>query len=177
MNFGRSWWVLVLYGVIAVAFGIISLVSPASTAVAMVWAFGVMAIAEGLISLFALVTGKGQISRGWLALYAISSLAFGILAVLNPLQMAGVLLLLLAAWLVVAGVYRIALAIRIRNHIQGEWLIALSGLMVIGLGVLFIVYPLAGLATVAIWVGIGALLYGALQIWVGFRLRKLVKPL
>lgn len=177
MVIGRSWWVLVLFGVIAVAFGIISLVSPAATAVAMVWAFGVMAIAEGVISLFALITGNSRISRGWLALYALSSLAFGVLAVLNPVQMAGILLLLLAAWLLIAGVFRIALAIRIRKHIRGEWLIALSGLLVIALAVLFVAYPLAGLAAIAIWIGLGALLYGALQIWVGLKLRRFARRL
>ncbi|MFC3550792.1 HdeD family acid-resistance protein [Lysobacter cavernae] len=170
---GRSWWVLVVYGVIAVLFGVAAFAWPGTTAVAIAWAFGVMALAEGVTSVIALFRKDVAISKGWLALYAIASLVFGVLAVLNPVTTAGVLLLFLAAWLLVAGIYRIVFAIRVRKEIEGEWLIALSGVLAIVLGGLFVAYPGAGLLTVALWIGAGALIYGVLQIIAGFRLRKL----
>ncbi len=172
---GRSWWVLVVYGVIAVLFGISAFVWPGKTAVAIAWAFGVMAFAEGVISAIALFRKDVAVSKGWLALYAVSSILFGIIAMMHPLAVAGILLLLLAIWLVVAGIWRIILAIRIRKEIEGEWLIALSGVLAIALGVMFFRQPAAGLVTVALWMGVVALVYGVLQIIAGFRLRKLVK--
>ncbi|HEY0504340.1 MAG TPA: DUF308 domain-containing protein [Lysobacter sp.] len=174
---GRSWWVLVLYGLIAVLFGIAAFLWPARTAVAMAWAFGVMALAEGLLTLFALARREVAVSKGWMALYAVASLAFGVMAVINPVKTAKVLLLLLAAWLIVAGIWRIVLAIRIRKEITGEWMIALSGVLAIILGVMFAAAPAAGLVTVALWMGLGALIYGVLQIIAGFRLRKLATAL
>ncbi|MCY7312398.1 MAG: DUF308 domain-containing protein [Pseudoxanthomonas sp.] len=63
----------------------------------------------------------------------------------------------------------------IRKVVEGEWLLALSGLLAIALGVWFFVNPNVGVATIAIWIGVGALLYGALQIFVALRLRKLQK--
>ncbi len=174
---GRSWWVLVLYGVIAVLFGIAAFVWPARTAVAIAWAFGVMALAEGAASVIALFSREVKVSKGWLALYAVASLLFGAMAVLNPVKTASLLLLLLAAWLVVAGIWRIVLAIRIRKEITGEWLIALSGVLAIVLGAMLAMSPAAGLVTVALWVGLGALFYGVLQIIAGFRLRKLATAL
>ncbi|GAA5067657.1 HdeD family acid-resistance protein [Lysobacter panacisoli] len=176
-SLGRSWWVLVLYGVVAVLFALIAFVAPARTAVALAWAFGVMALAEGILSAIALFRSDIAVSKGWLALYAFASIAFGILAVTNPLATAGFLLLFLAAWLIVAGIYRIVLAIRIRKEITGEWMIALSGALAIALGVLFVMSPAAGLVTVALWVGLGALFYGVLQIVAGFRLRRLAKAM
>lgn len=174
-SLGRSWWVLVLYGVIAVVFGIGAFLWPGKTAVAIAWAFGVMALAEAVTSLIALFSANSPISKGWLALYALLSLVFGFIAVSNPLKVAGLLLMCLAAWLLIAGIYRIVLAIRIRKEIEGEWLIALSGLLAIALAVLFVVEPAAGLVTVALWIGAAALVYGVLQIIAGFRLRKLAK--
>ena len=100
---GRSWWVLMLYGVVAVVFGLIAIARPLSAATALAWAIGVMALVEGLISLFALFCRSG-VPRGWLLVYALASVAFGVLAVLNPLATASVLILLLAAWLIVAGI-------------------------------------------------------------------------
>ena len=82
---------------------------------------------------------------------------------------------MLALWLVLAGFARVIFAVLIRKVVEGEWLLALSGLLAIALGVLFFVNPNIGVITIAVWVGVGALLYGALQIFVALRLRKLQK--
>lgn len=170
----RGWWLLVIYGLIAVAFGLFALFRPAAVVISLTWLFGVMALVEGVFAVIALFTGNHSISRGWQLLYAVASLALGILTVLDPAMTAGVIVLLLAAWLIVGGIYRIAFALRVRRHISGEWLIALSGLLAIALGVLFAMSPLAGLAVAGLWIGIGALLYGIVQLVAGFKLRKLV---
>lgn len=170
---GRSWWILLLYGLVALGFGIIAIGWPMSAAIALAWTLGVMAIVEGVISLLALITGASGDSRGWLLLYVVASLGFGILAVINPLATASVLVLFLAAWLLVAGIYRIVFAIRVRRQIQGEWLLILSGVLAIVLGLLFAANPYAGVAVTTLWIGIGSLLYGVLQVLVAFKLRKL----
>ncbi|MEI2259514.1 MULTISPECIES: HdeD family acid-resistance protein [Stenotrophomonas] len=170
---GRSWWILLLYGLVALGFGIIAIGWPMSAAIALAWTLGVMAIVEGVISLLALITGASGASRGWLLLYVVASLGFGILAVINPLATASVLVLFLAAWLLVAGIYRIVFAIRVRRQIQGEWLLILSGVLAIVLGLLFAANPYAGVAVTTLWIGIGSLLYGVLQVLVAFKLRKL----
>lgn len=170
---GRNWWILLLYGLVALGFGIIAIGWPMSAAIALAWTLGVMAIVEGVISLLALITGASGASRGWLLLYVVASLGFGILAVINPLATASVLVLFLAAWLLVAGIYRIVFAIRVRRQIQGEWLLILSGVLAIVLGLLFAANPYAGVAVTTLWIGIGSLLYGVLQVLVAFKLRKL----
>jgi uncharacterized membrane protein HdeD (DUF308 family) len=169
---GRTGWLLVIYGVISVLFGLSALIWPGSTVVALAWAFGIMALAEGIASVFALFQRHVAISRGWLVLYALASIIFGLLAIMHPLAVANVLLLFLAAWLIVAGIYRIVFAIRVRKEIQGEWMIALSGVLAIVLGVLFFAYPIAGLLTLAIWIGAAALIYGVLQLIAGVRMHR-----
>ncbi|KAF1015248.1 MAG: hypothetical protein GAK31_02739 [Stenotrophomonas maltophilia] len=170
---GHSWWILLLYGVVAVGFGIVAIGWPLSAATALAWILGVMAIVEGVISLFALIAGGSGASRGWLLLYAIASLAFGVLAVINPLATASVLVLFLAAWLLVAGIYRIVFAIRVRRHIRGEWLLVLSSVLAVVLGLLFAANPYAGMAVTTLWIGILTLMYGVLQVVAALRLRAL----
>lgn len=169
----RSWWVLLLYGLVALVFGAVAILQPLAAATALAWAIGVMAVVEGVISLVALFGGNSGVSRGWLAVYALASLVFGVLAVINPLATASVLVLLLAAWLIVAGIHRIVFAVRVRRHIQGEWLLILSGVLAIVLGALLVANPLAGVAVTTLWIGIGSLIYGVLQVVVAFRLRRL----
>ncbi|QHB73160.1 DUF308 domain-containing protein [Stenotrophomonas sp. 364] len=169
----RSWWVLLLYGLVALVFGAVAILQPLAAATALAWAIGVMAVVEGVISLVALFGGNSGVSRGWLAVYALASLVFGVLAVINPLATASVLVLLLAVWLIVAGIHRIVFAVRVRRHIQGEWLLILSGVLAIVLGALLVANPLAGIAVTTLWIGIGSLIYGVLQVVVAFRLRRL----
>ncbi|WP_314101190.1 DUF308 domain-containing protein [uncultured Stenotrophomonas sp.] len=170
---GRSWWVLLLYGLVAIGFGLIAVLRPLSAAAGLAWAIGVMALVEGLISLFAVFGGNSGAPRGWALVYALASIAFGALAVINPLVTAKVLVLILSIWLIMAGVYRIVFAIRVRRQIEGEWLLIVSGVLVIVLGVMMFANPLGGVAVTTLWIGIGSLLYGILQIVVAFRLRKL----
>ena len=169
----NNWWVLVLYGVIGVLFGIFAFVHPLGSAVALAWAFGVMALADGITTLVALFDNRVRMSRTWLALYALASIVFGVLAVVNPLSVAGALLLLLGLWLIVAGVFRIVFAIQVRKQIDNEWMIGLSGALAILLGILFIANPVASLVTLMLWVGAAVLIYGVFQIAAGLRLRRL----
>ena len=169
----RSWWVLAIYGVISVLFGIGAFVWPLGTALALAWAFGIMALAEGVTSLVALFDKDTSISKGWLVLYSLASIAFGLVAVIFPGTVAGVLLMFVAAWLVVGGIYRIVFAVRVRKYVSTEWWIALSGVLSIVLGLLFLAYPVAGLVSLAVWIGAVVLLYGIFQIMAALRLRKL----
>ena len=160
----RRWWVVLLFGLFAVAFGVLALIAPVRTAAVLAMWLGVMAIVEG---------GSAPVSRGWTVFYALVSIAFGVLALLNPLATASVLLLFVAAWLVVGGIYRIVFAIRVRKHIRGEWLLIVSGLLAVVLGVLFALNPLGGLMVTSLWIGAMALVYGVLQVVAAFRLRRL----
>ena len=168
----RSWWVSVLFGLIGIAFGLLTLAKPFQALVAMAWAFGILALADGIASLLALFDKRVAIPKLWLLFYAVASIAFGLIAISNPKATAGILFLMLAIWLIIAGVFRVIFAIRVRKEIVGEWLIALSGVLAIVLGVLFLRNPAIGLFTTAIWIGAGALAYGVLQVFAGFRFRK-----
>ncbi|PZP60605.1 HdeD family acid-resistance protein [Pseudoxanthomonas winnipegensis] len=167
----RSWWVFLLFGLVAVLFGVSTLIWPGGTVLALVLVFGAFSLADGLVSLISAFSREHALPRWLLALYALISIAFGVLAIAQPAQMAAALLWLLAVWLVIAGVARIVFAVQVRKHIRGEWLLVLSGVLSILLGVLFFVFPAAGLLTMALWFGIGAIVYGVLQLVVAFRLR------
>jgi uncharacterized membrane protein HdeD (DUF308 family) len=177
MSFVRTlkdnWWVLVFYGAIAILFGIYAFVHPLGSALALAWAFGVMALADGFTTIVALFDKDVQISKAWLALYAVASIVFGLLAVIHPLSVAGTLLLLLGLWLIVAGVFRIVFAIRVRKEIDNEWMIGFSGAVAIVLGLLILTYPVAGLLTVMLWIGAAVLVYGVFQVMAGLRLRRM----
>lgn len=84
-----------------------------------------------------------------------------------------VLLYVIAAWALVTGVLEIAAAIRLRKAIKGEWLLALSGILSVALGVMLVLWPIPGALAVVIWIGAYAFVVGALLLALGLRLRSL----
>lgn len=170
---GRAWWVLLLFGLISAGFGIMAIARPVATATALTWVFGLYALADALIGIFGLFDKNNGMAKGWLLLYIVVSAAFGILALTDPISMTGSIIFMLAIWLVIAGIFRVVWAIRIRKAISNEWLLALSGLLMVLLGVLMALYPVVGIAVTTIWVGVIALVYGVFQIFAAFKLRKL----
>ncbi|MFT3718463.1 HdeD family acid-resistance protein [Pseudorhodoferax sp.] len=171
----RSWWVFLLYGLAAVVFGLLTLVRPGLTVIVLTITFGALSLVDGVVSLLGLARGDHALPRGMLVLYALVSIVFGVLALWQPAEMAAAMVWVLGVWLVVAGIARIVFAVQVRKQIEGEWLLALSGVLAIVLGVLFFVNPAAGLVTIALWIGAGALLYGVLQVVVALRLRRLAR--
>ena len=149
---------------------------PFQALVAMAWAFGILALADGIASLLALFDKRVAIPKLLLLFYAVASIAFGVIAVSNPKATAGILFFMLSFWLIIAGIFRIVFAIRVRKVIDGEWWMILGGVLGILLGAMFVAEPMVGVVSTSLWIGIIALAYGLFQIFASFRIKKLAKP-
>jgi uncharacterized membrane protein HdeD (DUF308 family) len=168
----ERWWTVALRGVAALIFGVLMLIRPGSGLFALVLLFGVYSLVDGVFSLVMAVRGaRGGRRWGSLVLVGIAGIAAGLVAFLWPGITVLALMLLIAAWAIVIGAAEIAAAVRLRKQIRGEWLLGLSGVLSIALGVALFVFPAAGALTLAIWIGAWALVLGALLIGFGFRLR------
>lgn len=172
---GRSWWLVLLFGIFSLLFGLLAIFDPVRAGAGMTWAIGVLAIAEGVTTLFAAFKKDAPISKGWMLLYAVVSIVFGGLAVLNPVSMAASFIMVMAGWVIVSGIVRIVFAVRLRKAIDNEWLLILSGVLAVVLGGLMLWMPVAGLILAVVWIGVGAVVYGLLQILAAIRMRQLAR--
>ena len=170
----RYWWAVVLRGVAAVLFGLMALIWPGITVIVLVALFGAYALVDGIIGLGTAVFGGRQRGRrGWLVVEGIAGVLAGIFTFAWPGVTALVLLWLIAAWAVVTGVLEIVAAVRLRREIQGEWLLALSGVISVLFGILLAVWPAAGALSVVFVIGIYAIVFGVALVGLGLRLRRL----
>jgi uncharacterized membrane protein HdeD (DUF308 family) len=163
------WWVVLLRGVLAILFGVLAFAWPGLTVVILVTIWGIYALIDGIFGVVAGIRGK------WTSLVVLGLLgiAAGVVALLWPGLTAITLLWILAIWIIVAGAMQISAAIRLRKEVQGEWLWIASGVLMVGLGLLFFLRPGAGILSVTWLLGSLAIVWGILLVMLSFRLKGL----
>jgi uncharacterized membrane protein HdeD (DUF308 family) len=172
----------ILRGVLALALGVAAFLFPENALFAFTLLFAAYAGADGILSL---ITGIRRVSRRekrwWSALLrGVVGIACAAIFVALPglavISYALVTLGTVIAWALLTGAFEIAAAIRLRKEIEGEWLLALSGLLsiLLGLGVwaFLWLHPLATILSVGTMIAFWALVTGAVLIALGLRLRK-----
>jgi uncharacterized membrane protein HdeD (DUF308 family) len=165
------WWSIALRGVAALALGIISLFWPGLTFLSLVLVFGAYAIVDGGLAL--MLGSKGIVQpRGWIIVRGLVSISAGLIALLMPEITAFALLVVIAAWTVVAGIAEIVMAVKLRKMLEYEWLLGLEGALSIAFGVALLLAPLVGAIVIGLWIGAYALVLGGMLIVEAFRLRR-----
>ncbi|HEY7614662.1 MAG TPA: HdeD family acid-resistance protein [Gemmatimonadales bacterium] len=173
----RNWWLVVLRGVLGIAFGIITFVAPAISLAALVLLFGAYAFADGVFAIASAVRRRGTTDRWWvLLLEGLVGIGAGLVTLFLPGITAIVLLYIIAGWAVATGILELVAAVRLRKEIEHEWLLALSGIASVVFGVLIALFPGAGALALVIWIGAYAFVFGALLVALGFRLRGMGRP-
>jgi len=169
----RNWGWVMLRGIAALVFGLLTIFNPGITLVALVILFGAYALVDGVFTIVSAVANRHQESH-WVALLinGIVSLAIGIVTFLWPGITAFALLYLIAAWAVITGIMEIVTAVRLREVLRGEWLLILAGALSVLFGIVLFVAPGAGALAVVLWIGAYAVIFGILLIVLAFRLRS-----
>jgi uncharacterized membrane protein HdeD (DUF308 family) len=167
-------WLFGLRGLLAIVFGVLALIWPGLTAVALVFMFAAYAILDGVLTIAAAVRNRMENDRWWLGLLeGVVSIAAGVIAFLFPTLAAITLLFVIAIWAIITGLLEIAAAIRLRREIDNEWALGLTGVVSIVLGVIMILNPGAGLIGL-VWAIAGyAIIFGILMIALAVRVSRL----
>lgn len=168
----RNWWLYLVRGIIAVLFGIMALLWPAITIGVLVILFGAYVLIEGVLAVGSSLRNHNE--KGWwiLLLEGLAGIIIGIFTFFIPSLTAQILLLFIALWALVTGVLEIAAAVALRKDIQGEWILALSGIFSVLIGILLLASPGTGLLAIVWLIGLYAVVFGALLIYLGIKLRK-----
>ena len=169
-----SWWTFAVRGVIALLFGIGALSYPVLTVFVLIMFFGVYVLIDGVT---AIVMGIGEKKRPAYMLLGLISIAAGLFAVARPGATALALLFVIGIWAVVRGIGEIMAAIQIRKEIEGEWAIALSGVISVLFGLFVLARPGAGALALVWLIAIYAFASGILKLMLGFKLRRIKKEM
>ncbi|GAA3298919.1 DUF308 domain-containing protein [Dactylosporangium vinaceum] len=174
----REAWLLGIRGVLAVVFGVLAVIWPGVTVIALALLFGIFAIVTGVEQLihairptagpsnpvtgFADGTGP-RIARG---IAGLVGLVVGVMAVVWPGVTAVTLAILVGVWAVVIGLSDLWLATR--QH--GGWSMALIGALAIVAGLFIMIRPAAGALAIAWTIGVYAIISGVLLMVAAYQL-------
>jgi uncharacterized membrane protein HdeD (DUF308 family) len=174
----RYWWVPVVRGLAGIIFGIIAFAYPGVALTVLVLWFGAWALVDGTFSLVGAIAGrKMNPDWGFDLIGGILGIVVGVLTFRAPALTALGLLIYIAAWALMRGAIDIAVAIKLRREIKGEWLLVLAGLASIVFAVLLLWNPLPG-AIALLWLMASyAIAFGVLAIIFGFKIRSLGRQL
>jgi uncharacterized membrane protein HdeD (DUF308 family) len=168
----KTWWALVLRGIVGLLLGIAAISRPGITLFLMVTLFAAYALLDGALAIAAALRASRTEER-WapLLVEGIMGVGVGAATFLWPHVTVLVLLTMIAVWAVAKGVFEVITAIHLRKLITGEWLLALGGVLSVLLGVVVVVRPVVGALGLALLIGMYVFFYGIVLIALGFRLR------
>lgn len=170
---GHGRGILVLRGVCAILFGLLAFLLPGITLASLVLLWGAYALVNGVLALVMAVRApRGSDGRATTALMGVLGIAAGILTAIYPGITALTLLLWIAAWAVITGIFEVIAAVQLRRLIPRTGVLAASGVLSILFGVLLFARPGAGALSIVWLIGAYAIAFGALMLAFGFTLGK-----
>lgn len=168
-----NWWLLVLRGLGAVIFGLLTFLMPGLTLLVLVSLFGFFCLFNGVLAIISGIRRRGTEPRWWtLVIEGLFSLLAGVATLLWPGVTSLALLYFVAFWAIATGIMQVVTAVRLRKQLEGEWMLILGGVLSVVFGLIILFAPVSGALVISWWIGAFAFVYGIVLSILGFRLRR-----
>jgi uncharacterized membrane protein HdeD (DUF308 family) len=171
--FGHYRTMFLFRGIAAILFGILTLVWPKLSLVALVLMFGIFAVISGVTAVAAALRNTGEGGWGFLLFEGILGILAGVIALVWPGITAFAFLYLLAAWAIVTGILQLVAPLSFPMSVGRGFLMVLSGLVSIVFGIVIAAQPASGLLAVVWLIGVYAIIIGVTYVVVFFQARSL----
>lgn len=179
-SLAHNWWLFALRGAMAIGFGFLAMMVPVATLMIMATVFGLYALVDGILALVAGIRRSSHGQRwGGIVTSGLLGIVVGVMILAKvptaTVALSAFLWSMFAFWALIVGILDLVAAVRLRQAMEGEWRLALRGLLSIMLGLttglLTWRNPLASLVGLGFLVGLGSLLSGTTLLLLAFRLR------
>ena len=165
------WWLCALLGLVMLAGGVFVLWNAVVASLVTALFFAAALVVAGIFQIIHAFSARGWGSLTLSLIIGIVLVAAGLLLATNPLATSLGLTLAIAALFIAGGALRLWLAAR---HWQDHgWLLTISGLLSLALGVVLILgFPWSGLVVPGILLGVDLIFQGAWWLTVGLWVRR-----
>jgi len=170
----KFWWLVLLKGIILIALAIFIFINPVEALVGLGIYIGIVLMITGILIISrTLYNHKTDDLFGWHLAEGIIDILFALVLLTNPAVTTAVFPFIVGFWIIIFGVMAFANAMHLMKQKQKQWWVsALGGLLNVIIGFLIITNPVIGALSITIWIGLGFLIYGILNVVIAFGLRK-----
>ena len=167
----RHSWLFLIQGVVMIIAGVLALIYPLVSTVAVAVFLGWMLIFGGIAQAVTLIGGT-KVPYFWLQLIsAILAVVVGFLFLRNPEAGVGTLVMLMIIYFLLGGVAKIVFALTIRPMENWGWVLA-SGILGVVIGIWLLANPGMSLFFLGIFIGVQLLAEGIAIAWMAWQVRK-----
>jgi len=163
------WWLLLLWGILALFLGVALLLTPAITTELLITFMGAWWLVGGIFSLASLAVDKSNM--GWKIFIAVINIIAGILILLKPLYatafILGFFVIFIAFWACFVGAAHLFQAFT-----KKDWGNGLLGIISLIFGIVLLFNPLTSIILLPFVAGGFAIVMGLCSIFVSFTAKK-----
>lgn len=167
---GQKWWLLAVFGVVTLAFGVVLTFKPGKSVHTIAVIFGIWLLILGVVRLIQAVGTTGE--RTGFVLMGLLSILIAILLLHHTTTTVAVLGFIVGIFWTIGGVAEIIQGFG-ANDGEVSWPAVLLGFIATIVGIICLVYPSLSLSIICVIVGLGLIAYGIVEIAAGLRVRKL----
>jgi uncharacterized membrane protein HdeD (DUF308 family) len=176
LEYSSDWWVPVSRGLLAIIFGLLAIFFPALGTAAAVYLFASYFLLDGALNFaLALSLTKTRGGSAWPVFVGLVGVVMGVAFFFWIEHTAALVLYLIAAWALVTGLGELGRASGLRTGARDDLLLFLTGLVLVILGAVLVIRPSGGLLNMLALIGVFFVVYGAILIPAGLKMRELAR--
>lgn len=171
----RHWYLPLIIGILSIAIGIWTIVTPAESYLALSIVFAVLFFMNGIFGTVFAISNRGS-QWGWSFVFGILGIILGFILMTNPLVSAATLAIYVGFMLLFYSILGLSVAISDKEFL-GTAGTSLTFLSILGLilSIIILWNPYLGGISVVLWTGFAFLSVGSFMITLSLRLRKVNK--
>ena len=168
---GRAWWLLALFGVITIGFGVVLTFKPSKSVHVIAVIFGIWLLILGAVRLIQAIGARGE--RFGLVVVGLLSIFIALLLLRHTSTTIDFVGFIIGVFWTIGGVAHLFSGFGADDGI--DWWFVLLGVISTAIGVLCLVYPSLSLSIICVIIGLGMIVYGIVELVAGLQLRKVAK--
>lgn len=168
----KHWWAIALRGFIAVIFGLLAFITPEMMLASLVLVFGCYALVSGIFIFFGAFAVKDTNGKMFRILEGIFLIIIGLLFLFNPALSVAAIVIYIAIWAIITGIFQIYYSVAYRKQITGEFWGILNGVISLLFGIVLMMNLIAGAAVLVMVLGIYSIFFGVVSIAMAFKIKN-----
>jgi uncharacterized membrane protein HdeD (DUF308 family) len=169
--FGRSWWMVLAWGIVTLVAGVGTIVWPGRTIVVVAVLIGIQFFVSGILRLVSAFAFEGEGHRAWDVLVGLASVVVGILCLRDVFQTIAALTLIIGIMWVIQGISEFFAGVAGLTMHRG--LTILMGILGFVAGVVVLTYPITSVLALAWVLGVWLTAYGIMLVAAALAVRRL----